>query len=204
MAELNSQMVSEQVKEIKQSFDSYKNGVTAQSMREKGISYHVNWGVALTDLQQLAQRYRPNAELAQSLWHENVRECKIMALLLMPPSAVDELTAHELLSTLTTTEMADMAAFLLFQYVECRMPLGQWCISQSDNLIQQCGYQLLSRLLRNGMYPSQSDLETFKEQARLVINRENDLPFALRKAAFTCLSILDTACDVKKNEKVMQ
>ena len=44
------QETQEKVREIKRSFRQLMNGVTSQSMREKGLSYKINWGVAYTDL----------------------------------------------------------------------------------------------------------------------------------------------------------
>ena len=43
------------IKEIKRSFRSLMNGVTSQSMRSKGVDYHLNWGIQLPQLQQMAQ-----------------------------------------------------------------------------------------------------------------------------------------------------
>lgn len=44
MDERNIQTTKDIVKEIKQSFRLLMNGVTAQSMRDKGMDYHINWG----------------------------------------------------------------------------------------------------------------------------------------------------------------
>ena len=38
---------NEQLKEIKRSFRLMMNGVAAQSMRDKGLDYHVNWGASV-------------------------------------------------------------------------------------------------------------------------------------------------------------
>ena len=40
----------EQVKEIKQSFRQMMDGAVAQSMRDKGLNYHLNWGATLPRL----------------------------------------------------------------------------------------------------------------------------------------------------------
>lgn len=48
---------SEQVKQIKRSFRLFMNGVTAASMRSKGLNYKINWGVQLPDLKRMAAQY---------------------------------------------------------------------------------------------------------------------------------------------------
>ena len=47
----------EKLKEIKQSFRPIMNGITAQSMRQKGVCYHLNWGASLVDLETMSREY---------------------------------------------------------------------------------------------------------------------------------------------------
>ena len=49
--------IQEQVKEIKQSFRLLMDGQTAQSMREKGVEYKLNWGAAIPMLQEKAREF---------------------------------------------------------------------------------------------------------------------------------------------------
>ena len=44
------------------------NGVAAQSMRDKGLVYHMNWGVALPSLKAMAGEYGKDRGLAVALW----------------------------------------------------------------------------------------------------------------------------------------
>ena len=43
------------------------NGATAQSLREKGINYHLNWGVSLQHLQEMAAEIREDLATDQFL-----------------------------------------------------------------------------------------------------------------------------------------
>ena len=61
------------VKEIKQSLRQLMNGVTAKSMREKGMDYHLSWGASIPDLQKMAAEYGKDYSLAIELWKENIR-----------------------------------------------------------------------------------------------------------------------------------
>ena len=74
----------EKLKKIKQSFRLLMNGVASRSMRDKGADYKINWGISLPDLQQMALEYGKDYELAIELWKEDIRECKILATMLMP------------------------------------------------------------------------------------------------------------------------
>lgn len=70
------------------------DGAVAQSMRNKGVNYHINWGIPVTRLKEMAAPYGKDYDLAIELWKENIRECKILATLIMPveqmiPEVVD-------------------------------------------------------------------------------------------------------------------
>ena len=62
--------VKEQVKEIKQSFRLMMDGYVANSMREKGVQYKLNWGATLPRLREAAETYGKNYDLAIALWKE--------------------------------------------------------------------------------------------------------------------------------------
>ena len=80
--------INSQIKEIKQSFRQMMDGSIAQSMRDKGVNYHLNWGATLPRLRDKADVIGKNYDLAIALWKENVRECKILATMIMPPDVV--------------------------------------------------------------------------------------------------------------------
>ena len=65
------------------------NGVLSQSLREKGIKYRLIFGVELPRLKGIAAGYEQNHDLAQALWKEDIRECKILAAYLQPAESFD-------------------------------------------------------------------------------------------------------------------
>lgn len=76
--------LKEQLKEIKTQLRLSMNGAVSQSMREKGLVYKLNFGVELPRIKSIASAYGKDHALAQALWKEDIRECKILAGLLQP------------------------------------------------------------------------------------------------------------------------
>ena len=76
--------IDEQIKQIKQSFRLYMNGVTAQSLRDKGSSCKISWGISIGHLQEMAAEYGKDYHLSVALWKNDIRECKLLAIMLMP------------------------------------------------------------------------------------------------------------------------
>ena len=73
----------EKLKAIKQSFRFVMDGNTSRSMTDKGMVYKLNWGVPFHELRKMAQPYGKDYDLAVELWKEDIRECKILATLIM-------------------------------------------------------------------------------------------------------------------------
>ena len=92
------------------------NGVASAAMRQTA-DYRVNWGVELPRLQALAAEYGKNHDLAQALWKESVRECKILAAMVQPVETFDEELAEIWIENIHTAEMAQIAGLYLFQYL---------------------------------------------------------------------------------------
>jgi hypothetical protein len=67
-----NEKIQEQVKDIKKSFRLLMDGKTAQSMRDKGVVYKLNWGASIPMLYEKAQEIGKNYDLAIELWKENV------------------------------------------------------------------------------------------------------------------------------------
>lgn len=139
---------TEQVKQIKRSFRLYMNGVTSTSMRQKGLDYKINWGVSQMDLRHMAEQYGKDKALAAALWQENIRECKILATLIMPAADFSASEAMEWAATLSTVEIAETAVFNLFQHMAEAEQLSQLLLENEEKLLRICAYNLVCRLLK--------------------------------------------------------
>lgn len=157
---------SEQVKQIKRSFRLYMNGVTSTSMRQKGLDYKINWGVSQMDLRHMAEQYGKDKSLAAALWQENIRECKILATLIMPAADFTASEAMEWAATLSTVEMAETAVFNLFQHMAEAEQFSLMLLANEDKLVRICAYNLVYRLLkRNNECTPQMYAALFKKAA---------------------------------------
>ena len=137
---------AEALREIKQSFRLYMNGPAAQSMRQKGLNYKLIWGVSLTDLKEIAKEYAPNAELAQALFQEPIRECKILSILLMPIKDLQEHTAEVWMNQIETQELAEIFVLHLLQHEPYANTLAWRWMESNRPLTLLCSFNLVGRL----------------------------------------------------------
>lgn len=163
----------ELLKEIKQSFRPMMNGVAAHSMREKGADYKINWGVSLPDLQQMARQYGKNYDLAIQLWKENSRECKILATLIMPAEQMLPEVAEIWMEQTQSQELAELAAFNLFQYLEDAPVLAFRWMASDDMPHLVCAYQILARLFARGEVPDERGINEYLDQVAIALQHEH-------------------------------
>ena len=176
--------INEQLKEIKRSFRLMMNGVAAQSMRDKGLEYHVNWGASLPMLKAKAKEIGKNRDLAIALWKEDVRECKILATMVMPADEMLPEIVDIWMEQTTSLEMAEMASFNLYQYLPFAADKAYQWMASPIPIYQICGFHVLSRLFMKGQEPNERGINEFLDQAIAAIKGES---IAVRKAAVTCV-----------------
>lgn len=177
--------INETVREIKRSFRLLMNGVASQSMRQKGVDYKINWGVSLPELQKMAQQYGKNHDLAVALWQENIRECKILATLIMPPEEMDKALAEQWIGEINSQDLAEMACFNLFQHLHHAADLSYQWMNSDREIEQMCGYLILSRLFMKRENPHGSRIDEFMDEVALALNSEN---MGVRHAALNCVN----------------
>lgn len=142
--------VHETIKDIKGQFRLFMNGVASQSMREKGLDYKLNFGIELPRLKEIAARYEKNHEVAQALWKENIRECKILAGMLQPVETFYPEIADIWVEDMRYPEIAELTCMSLFQYLPYASEKAFEWMADEREYFQLCGFMLMARLLMKG------------------------------------------------------
>jgi len=180
--------VRDKVKEIKQSFRQMMDGAVAQSMRDKGLNYHLNWGATLPRLKEMAEEIAnsqtPTAnsqyDLAIALWKENVRECKILATMLMPADQILPEVVDIWMEQIPSQEIAEQVAFNLWQHLPFAPEKAYQWIASDKEYDQLCGFHVLTRLFMNHQGPNERGINEYLDQ--LLAALQGPYP-SVRKAA---------------------
>ena len=180
-----SEETQQQLRDIKQSFRLMMDGSVAQSMREKGVDYHLNWGATLPRLREKADEIGHNYDLAIALWKENIRECKILATMVMPADQILPEVVDIWMEQTETVEIAEQAAMNLYQHLPyAPVKAYQW-IASNHELYQLCGFHILSRLFMRGQEPNERGINEFLDQAHVALLSSS---LSVRKAALNSLN----------------
>lgn len=183
------EQTSNQLKEIKRSFRLMMNGVAAQSMRDKGLNYHINWGASLPMLKAKAKEIGKNYDLAIALWKENIRECKILATLIMPANEILPEVVDIWMEQTSSQEIAEMAAFNLYQYLPFAAEKAYQWIASDKELYQLCGFHVLTRLFMNGQEPNERGINEYIDQLNVAL--QGPYPSVKKAAMASALRFAD-------------
>lgn len=92
------------------------NGAVADTMFYYGANYGLNYGVSLPTIREIAQAQGCDHELAQYLFKQQVRELKLAALHIADPTLIDSTNASRWADGITTSELAEEAAFAMLSH----------------------------------------------------------------------------------------
>lgn len=114
------------------------NGAVADSMREKGLGYRLNYGVSAADIKSAAAHFAPDHSFAKYIYGADIRELYLSAFLIADPRSVTSQEIPFWSRGIVTTETASngavwlfsksgSAAEIVFEYFRCGDPLLKYC-----------------------------------------------------------------------------
>ena len=174
------------IQSIKADLRAAMNGVASKAIRESGMGYKLAFGVELPRLREIAAEYEPDRHLAQELWQEPIRECKMLAILLYPHEEFDRDIATLWIEDIRP-EQAELAQLLSLERLSTQPYSAeqafQWMADERE-MFQLCGFLMLTRLLMQGAQLSPASELEFVDQAAATLASPY-LP--LRKAVHNAL-----------------
>ena len=140
------------------------NGIVSMHQRRQGLDYKINFGVEIPRLKSIAQEYAQDKELATTLWNDNIRECKLLAIFLLPQENYAEVAERWIAET-PFTEIADhLAMNILCKLPDAATQALQWA-GNPAGLHRYCGYLTLAHVARRGQALTAEQEKLFVERA---------------------------------------
>lgn len=180
-------MTHDTVIEIKKALRAAMNGVLSAKMREAGMPYKLVFGVELPRLLEISKEFAPDLKLALELWNENIRECKILAVLLLPDGEMTADLAEIWVSEIPTAEIAQILVMYQLRNLPQAADVAFRWIASEDDTKQLCGYLTIAHLLQRGAELNERSVKEITDQATAGLEQAD---FHLRKAIHAVLSRL--------------
>lgn len=137
-------------REIKKGLRASMNGVLSARMREVGMPFKLIFGVELPRLQSIANEFDQDKNLANQLWSENIRETKLLAIMLMPPKDFNIEVANSWAKTMVTAEEAQVLAMMLLSKTKQAEEISLAWLKEGNALQATCACLCLRHLLMQG------------------------------------------------------
>jgi len=164
-----NEQLDAQMNEIKQRIVLSMNGVTSDSMKEKGVNYKINYGVSLPTLREIAALYTPSVDLSNRLWLLGWRETLILSILLQPVASVTAEKVLERVKATSEKEIIDAMCLFLLSKLSFRSQLPAILLAENDRNCNVAAFMLSARIyqqlnatavdliIENGIKMSESD-----------------------------------------------
>lgn len=165
---------------IKRDFRSLMNGTAAASLREKGLHYRLIFGVEWPQLMRLSAEIGKDHDLAQALWKEDIRECRLLAGLIQPVETFSLELADVWIETMHYPEEAQYTVLSLFQHLPHVSEAAFNWIARPEEMYRLCGWLVLARLFMKGLPLNTRSEDEFIDQAETSLQ---DPSLAVRVAA---------------------
>lgn len=183
------QHTGDAIREIKKSLRLAMNGVVSTLQRRQGLDYKINFGVEIPRIKEIAARYGKDKQLANALWQEDIRECRMIAILTMP---VEEFTADEAdewIATARYTELADQ----LSMHLLCKIPDAVdkaivWA-QQEESIAAYCGFSTIAHLLRKEAAMSSGQQQEYMDVTARTLSNERETGTVVKQRAYNTFSI---------------
>ncbi len=182
-----NRIMDEKVIDIITQIKQRMNGAVAESMRESGIVYKVNYGVTIPELQQIAQPYKGNHELAIQLFEQDIRECKIIASMIDEATKVTGDQIDNWSEDFNNIEIVEQVCINLLWKSDFALPRSyEWCIDD-DELMKKAGLLIVGHrasdmTIKDSIFePYISIVEEIAESEEEILS--NSALYALRQIA---------------------
>ncbi len=179
----------------------FENTITSKTMARLGLSYSINYGLSINQLNSIAGIIDKDDDYAKFLWKQKERESKLIALRIFETQKFPIEDLQEFIKGITNVELAEQSAMQFFAKQDNVIDIALYLI-RLDNFAQLSAYLTISRfaLLNKG-----AEFNIFtKLLAELAKNKPSNDAVYLKRAfaqALLRIALVNTELkDMVKNE----
>ncbi len=193
---------SEYIDTILKALNKLMDGDISQQMKQKGLKYKLNYGASILWLRQLSKKYKGNNELADRLWHREIRETMILATLIINPEDKGLDIINEWIEMIPTNEIAEQLGANTLWKIKHIFEYSSSLLNTNDNLKNATAWVALSTYLQRGNNFSEQEVDNLLAIVTEAI--EKDSQFDLRvKGRFLRQLCRQSKIDLNKVENTI-
>lgn len=172
--------MEEQLRKVRKRLRMAMNGIVSNSLRQKGMNYKLIFGVPLPEIKEIAKSFEMNADFARALWSADVREMKILATMLFPPSEMERKEACQWAAAIVYPELAEQCCNNLFPKVADPAKLAVDLLGDRESPYgRTAGFLLFAQLFKLGKPVEKAGSEVLLAECECVLQPEEGKPLSI-------------------------
>ena len=180
-------MASEKYIELLRLVVAAQNGPVSDMLRNAGMKYKTIYGLSMFDLRRIAGKFYPDTQLAEELWKKDVREFKVLSLLIDDPSQATKETVLRRANEFHNIELAEQAGGYFFPKLPFAADLVTPLCQSENEFTQAAGFILAGKLAQS---EKEIPNEQFVEYLQLALPYGASASLPLRRAISTALRLI--------------
>jgi len=163
-------MSSEKYKQVLNKVHLSENRVVADMLYNSGLQYRTIFGANIVHLREIAKAFAPDHELATELWEKDIREMKILSLLIDDPAKITPGQMDKQVSEFNNPELIEQACYSTFPKVSFAMEKALSYCQHDNHYIKATGYTLAAKVAQLKQFDNEGVfdpiLETISENSK--------------------------------------
>ena len=182
--------LAEEYSHLLKKIKALQNGPVADSLVQLGGAFCLNFGLSVDQIKGLSLPYKKNNPFAWYLWDKDVREAKLIALMIFDINKLSRKETDNMVYSFYGPEMVEQAVInLLVNRHDALTLIEDYCQNESE-FVKMTGYSLMARLSIKQPGITNEEFEDFlrfiENDSRCEsMNIKRAISFALRKLGMT-------------------
>ncbi len=180
-------MLSERYKKLIKLVSAAQNRQVSDMLRNAGMKYKVIYGLSMADLRNIASRFYPDRELADDLWERDIRETKIISLLVDDPERVTKEQVINRAEEFDNIELAEQASGYFFPKLPFATDIVETLCQSNNEITRAAGFILAGKIAAQNIKVGD---ETLSKYLNLTPKYAKDASLPERRAISTALRLI--------------
>ncbi len=190
-------MGSEKYKQVLNKVHLAENRVVADMLQNSGLKYRTIFGANIVHLREIAQEFAPDHELALELWEKDIREMKILSLLIDNPKEITGEQMDYQVAEFNNPELIEQACYATYPKVSFALEKAMTYCQQSGDYTKATGFTLAAKVAQLKQFENQEDFLPFLD---LIPEIGFDAGIYLRRSIATALRLIARVSDNLKSK----
>ena len=187
-------MASQKYIEVLRLVVAAQNGIVSDMLKNAEMKYKTIYGLSMFDLRKIAKKFYPDSKLAKELWEKDVREFKILSILIEDPNQIEKEEILNRAEEFNNIELSEQAGGYLFSKLPFAKDLVMPLCHSKNEFAQSAGFILAGKLAQSDNKISN---EEFAEFLKFTILYSATASFPLQRSISTALRLIG-----RKNAKL--